>query len=37
MDNYMKLEFMAKSENESFARSVVAGFALSLNPSLSEL
>lgn len=37
MDNYMKLELMAKSENESFARSVVAGFALSLNPSLSEL
>ena len=37
MDNYMKLELMAKSENESFARSAVAGFALSLNPSLSEL
>ena len=37
MDNYMKLELMAKSENESFARSAVAGFALFLNPSLSEL
>ena len=37
MDNYMKLEIMAKGENESFARSAVAAFALPLNPSLSEL
>ena len=37
MKNYMKLEIAAISENESFARSAVAAFALTLNPSLSEL
>ena len=37
MKNYMKLEIAAISENESFARSAVAAFALCLNPSLSEL
>ncbi len=37
MDNYMRLEIAAKGVNESFARSAVAAFALSLNPSLSEL
>ena len=37
MENYMKLEILSKSENEGFARSAVAAFALSLNPSLSEL
>ncbi|MBQ7369549.1 MAG: anti-sigma F factor [Clostridia bacterium] len=37
MKNYMKLEIAAISENESFARSAVAAFALNLNPSLSEL
>lgn len=37
MNNYMKLEIAAKGENESFARSAVAAFALCLNPSLSEL
>ena len=37
MDNYMKLEIAAVSQNESFARSAVAAFALALNPSLSEL
>ncbi len=37
MKNYMKLEIAAKSVNESFARSAVAAFALSLNPSLSDL
>jgi stage II sporulation protein AB (anti-sigma F factor) len=37
MENYMKLEIAALSENESFARSAVAAFALALNPSLSEL
>ena len=37
MDNYMKLEIAALSINESFARSAVAAFALSLNPSLTEL
>ena len=37
MENYMKLEISALSENESFARSAVAAFALTLNPSFSEL
>lgn len=37
MKNYMKLEISAISENEAFARSAVAAFALSLNPSISEL
>ena len=37
MENYMKLEIAALSENESFARSAVAAFALPLNPSFSEL
>ena len=37
MDNYMKLELAAISQNESFARSAVAAFALSLNPSLTEI
>ena len=37
MENYMKLEILAKSENEGFARSTVAAFALTLNPSLNEL
>ncbi len=35
--NYMKLEVAAMSVNEGFARSAVAAFALSLNPSLNEL
>lgn len=37
MENYMKLEIAAISENESFARSAVAAFALALNPTLGEL
>ena len=37
MNNYMKLEISALGENESFARSAVAAFALYLNPSLIEL
>ena len=37
MENYMKLEVAALGENEGFARSAVAAFALCLNPSLSEL
>ena len=37
MGNYMKLELAALGENEGFARSAVAAFALSLNPSLTEL
>lgn len=35
--NEMHLKFMARSENEIFARNAVAAFALPLNPSLSEL
>ena len=37
MKNYMKLEIAAIGENESFARSAVAAFALCLNPSLTDL
>lgn len=37
MNNYMKMEIAAISENESFARSAVAAFALSLSPTLTEL
>lgn len=37
MKNYMKLEIAAIGENEGFARSAVAAFALCLNPSLTEL
>ena len=37
MENYMKLEIAAISENESFARSAVAAFSLALNPTLGEL
>ncbi len=37
MDNYMKLEIAARSVNEGFARSAVAAFALSLNPTLADL
>jgi stage II sporulation protein AB (anti-sigma F factor) len=37
MQNYMKLEIAAIGENECFARSAVAAFALCLNPTLAEL
>ncbi len=37
MQNYMKLELAALSENESFARSAVAAFALPLSPSFTDL
>ena len=37
MENFMKLEIAALGENESFARSAVAAFALPLSPSLMEL
>lgn len=36
-DNEMKLEFMSKSQNESFARSVVAAFIAQLDPTIEEL
>lgn len=35
--NKMQLKFLSKSENEVFARNVVAAFALPLNPTLSEI
>ncbi|NLN15477.1 MAG: anti-sigma F factor [Tissierellia bacterium] len=37
MENYMKLEFLSKSKNESFSRVVVAAFASQLDPTLEEL
>ena len=36
-ENYMKLEFSAKSSNEGFARAAVAAFAAQLDPTLEEL
>lgn len=36
-NNYMKLEFLSISSNESFARVVVAAFAAQLDPTLEEL
>jgi len=35
--NEMKLEFLSKSQNESFARSVVAAFVAQLDPTIEEL
>jgi stage II sporulation protein AB (anti-sigma F factor) len=37
MDNKMKLSFLSISENEAFARNVVASFILPLNPTLSQI
>ncbi len=37
MNNSMKLEFLAVSENESFARASVAAFLTQLNPTLDEI
>lgn len=36
-DNEMILTVLAKSQNESFARSTVAAFAVSLNPTLEQI
>ncbi len=36
-DNIMKIEFLAKSVNESFARVSVAAFAAQLDPTLEEI
>lgn len=35
--NHMKLEFISKSQNEAFARVVVASFASQLDPTIEEL
>ena len=37
INNKVRLEFLSLSQNESFARSVVACFALQLNPSVSQI
>lgn len=37
LENEMKLEFISKSSNESFARLTVAAFAAQLDPSIEEL
>ena len=37
MNNSMKTEFLSLSENESFARCVVAAFVSQLNPTLEEI
>lgn len=37
MDNFMKLEFPAKSSNEGFARAAVGAFAVQLDITASEL
>ncbi len=37
MKNKMKVNFLSISENESFARNVIASFILNLNPTVSEL
>lgn len=36
-DNMMKIEFMSKSQNESFARVAVAAFISQLDPTIEEL
>ena len=37
MDNKMKMTFLAKSENEAFARTVVAGFVMNLDPTVEQI
>ncbi len=37
MQNKMNLSFISISENEAFARNVIASFMLTLNPTLSEI
>lgn len=37
IDNSMKLQFLSKSQNESFARVTVAAFASQLDPTIEEL
>jgi len=36
-DNMMKIEFLSKSQNESFARVAVAAFASQLDPTVEEI
>ncbi len=37
IQNHMRLEFLSKSQNEAFARVVVASFASQLDPTIEEL
>ncbi|MCR3922201.1 MAG: anti-sigma F factor [Firmicutes bacterium] len=37
MENYMKLEIPSKSQNEAFARVVVAAFAAQIDPTIDEI
>lgn len=37
MNNKMRITFLSISQNEAFARSVIASFMLSLNPTLSQI
>ncbi|NLZ38817.1 MAG: anti-sigma F factor [Firmicutes bacterium] len=37
MENYMKLEIPSKSQNEAFARAVVAAFAAQADPTIEEI
>ena len=37
MDNYMKISFPAKSENERLARTVCAAFVIGLDPTIEEM
>lgn len=37
MDNRVELKFLSKSENESFARTVIAAFAATLDPTIEEM
>ncbi len=37
MENYVTLEFLSRSANESFARIAAAGFAAQLDPTLDEV
>ncbi len=37
MDNFMNLNIYASSQNEAFARSVVAAFCATLNPTIDEI
>ena len=36
-ENYVTIEFLSRSSNESFARSAATGFALQLDPTLDEM
>lgn len=37
LDNYMKIEFISRSDNESFARVAVAAFISQIDPTIEEI